>query len=800
MRLPKPSALAPALAGPTLIVVAVIVVLHDIVFGGRFSHLNPDVPSVFLLNHCFLGESLRSGQIPDWNPLTMTGAPFTGDPQAGWMYLAPMLLYTAFRCSVALRLFLILPPLVAGLGLYSFLRGERLSRVAATCGGLVLAMLIASTKVLVNLPFSDTLAWTPVILAAAAKAIRATTWAARLVWITVTAIAWGQLATAHLSHGLVIGTTTLVAYAIYVARAELRAGTTTGRQVAAIAALLVVAFPLVNLAHLLPIAAYVPRSSLGLGYDGMNAAAAALRGDVAPSLEIFRALDPPWPLRLATAPGMYLGAIPLALAFGGFWDARTRRLATTFAALALLFYALGLYPVAEALSPIIDPLPFADFYPHSPGRFLYGALFAIVVLCALGIDAWRMAPGTKRRWLMFLPGLVLWGLAPLVAGAFPSRLVIFAVGAVVGVVVLLAASRHASIALLLPVVLAVELVGSALIGQAHPIRFEEDGLETSGSAWLPMMPLPEPALDAGDYVRGGRLARAIKPAEPDEGRLVVMGEGLTTMFRPAVAGVEMGQGYNPVELRRYWSYHRSIVPGPIRFVPADPPASLGGIGYKLALSFPVIRYNLSIFPVEAPPPTTLALLQAGWVALPPALEPPEGVSEVARDARHVLYRADRVTPRAMFVAGWTRTSEAAALERITAPDFDPEREVVLEREPGIPLDAVGPPSTVTYEQLRPDRVSIDVATDNAGIVVVHNAWDVNWSATVDGEPAEVMAANYFLQGIPVGPGRHEIELEYEDPTVVPGLVVSAASLALLLGSALVARLRQRRRADRLKSR
>ena len=45
-------------------------------------------------------------------------------------------------CGTALRVFIVLQPLLAGVGLYWFLRTERLGRVAATAGGLSLSMLM----------------------------------------------------------------------------------------------------------------------------------------------------------------------------------------------------------------------------------------------------------------------------------------------------------------------------------------------------------------------------------------------------------------------------------------------------------------------------------------------------------------------------------------------------------------------------------------------------------------------------------------------------------------------------------
>src|SRR4051812_28480649 len=72
-----------AVAGPLLIVAAVLVVLHDVVFGGRISAQHVDPLAQFLPSHCFLGTSLGSGHPPLWNPGTLAGHPYAADPQSG---------------------------------------------------------------------------------------------------------------------------------------------------------------------------------------------------------------------------------------------------------------------------------------------------------------------------------------------------------------------------------------------------------------------------------------------------------------------------------------------------------------------------------------------------------------------------------------------------------------------------------------------------------------------------------------------------------------------------------------------
>ncbi len=130
---------------------------------------HPDVLSFWLPRFSFLGRSLGAGHIPLWNPYEMLGYRYAADPQSGWTYLGPMALFTAFSPGVAMRAFIALNPLLGGLSLYAFLRIERLPPIAATVGGLSLAMMMAGSELAVSLPFAGTLAWTPVVLLGACR-------------------------------------------------------------------------------------------------------------------------------------------------------------------------------------------------------------------------------------------------------------------------------------------------------------------------------------------------------------------------------------------------------------------------------------------------------------------------------------------------------------------------------------------------------------------------------------------------------------------------------------------------------
>src|SRR5439155_12031743 len=125
--------------------------------------------------YCFLGKTLSAGHIALWNPYTMGGAPFAADPVSGWMNLLAMLVFGTLSCSTAMRTFIVLQPIIAGLGMYWFLRGESSSRAVATTGGLILVSLVGSTFES-SLAFAGFAAWLPILLGAVSRCLRSATW------------------------------------------------------------------------------------------------------------------------------------------------------------------------------------------------------------------------------------------------------------------------------------------------------------------------------------------------------------------------------------------------------------------------------------------------------------------------------------------------------------------------------------------------------------------------------------------------------------------------------------------------
>src|SRR5215831_14122492 len=83
----------PVVGGPALIVACVLFAMRGFLFRGFLSGQHPDILAFWLPRYCYLGHALRAGHVPVWNPLQFAGVPFAADPQSGWLYAPPMLLF-----------------------------------------------------------------------------------------------------------------------------------------------------------------------------------------------------------------------------------------------------------------------------------------------------------------------------------------------------------------------------------------------------------------------------------------------------------------------------------------------------------------------------------------------------------------------------------------------------------------------------------------------------------------------------------------------------------------------------------
>jgi hypothetical protein len=770
-----------------LIAACVLFALREFLIGGELTNQHPDLLTFWLPRWSFLGRAIAAGRLPLWNPFEMAGYRFAADPQSGWLYLPPMVLFGSFSPGLALRLFIVFNPLLAGGATFAFLRSEGASRPAATVGGLVVAMPIATSAIAISLPFAGAIAWTTVLLLAVSGFRRAAAWSGRLGWLALAGAAWSQVAAAHLSHGLVIATAFAVTLAVAGAVADVRAGTVRGPIAAGRVALLLVVLPLATLPILVPHVDLLGASSLRGGYGALDDPGQTEVGDALGRVGLWAG----WLWGFAAAPGAYAGAVALATAAVAARSRRLRVPALAAGGLLVLVYVLtsSLLVTAEWWRALVIRIPFGDVYLHNPGRLRFVAVVAIPILAAAGVEGLLERPIPRRTALAWLAAVAAVAVAvPILLGGNAVRFLPVAAGLVLAAPLLyLSATRRRAWATggAVAVAVALELVASAVYSQTYEGGTIFTGLESGRHPILVPQVLRSPDLNEEGYLRVTRIVEHLRrepgryatwaPPEAyyEKGYLWMRSAADWPALAPSrgtLFGVADGLGYNPVQLPRYWRYLRAT--------------------NELA-----IFYNASV--LQAPAVRDVRLLGLRYLILPTGIEPPLPGRVAVRANRYVLWELFDAQPLATVTGDVVPVEDVTeALEAVTAPGFDPTRQVVVEGANTVE-DVAASAAIGAVEERSPTELVVRLPGPARGVLTIRNAYDLGWKATADGRPARTLPVDGFLQGVVLpDAGAREVVLTYHDDAVTTGLVLGAVVWSALLGAPLLALALERRRRPR----
>jgi len=134
-----------------------------------------------------------------------------------------------------------------------------------------------------------------------------------------------------------------------------------------------------------------------------------------------------------------------------------------------------------------------------------------------------------------------------------------------------------------------------------------------------------------------------------------------------------------------------------------------------------------------------------------------------------------------YVVGAARDAEGLrALGVLLDPSFDSAREVVLS------TSAANPPASEFHGasrilELVSDRVRIEAELSAPGYIVLVDAYDPGWKATLDGLPVPLLRANLAFRAVRASAGRHVVQFKYRPTWMVRGLGISlVTALALLV--------------------
>jgi hypothetical protein len=106
------------------------------------------------------------------------------------------------------------------------------------------------------------------------------------------------------------------------------------------------------------------------------------------------------------------------------------------------------------------------------------------------------------------------------------------------------------------------------------------------------------------------------------------------------------------------------------------------------------------------------------------------------------------------------------------------------------LPGVAPGRVLAIDR-RAETVRIEAEAAGPALLVVQDAFWPGWRAAIDGQPAEILAADHLVRAVRWPAGRHALELVYDPPEVRVGLALTGVGALLVLLLAVLAARRAR---------
>jgi len=827
----------------TVVVLSAVLMTLPLVWAGV--RLGQDSATQFYPWYHNLGERLRAGGVPEWNPHQFSGAPLAADPQSGWTYLPAMLAFTLlpFGAAVVAQIFGHL--LLANLGMWLLARRLGLGQVAALVAGLSFAGSGVLYGRIPSGPASyEVCAWLPWVLLGAELALRTRSWPVRVAAWGLTGLAVSQALAAWVGQ---VSYYALLLLAAWIAYRVLWGGTAddgghphagrwaailapvgsladkrphpptpshaqgaprliplvlTGRRggvvVATLGRLLIHGGAMLLIGLGLSAAGLLPRLEFNAVSNAAGGEYATASGGVIGGSSSGSVLD-----RLFQPTIYYPGAAVLALAVVGILLGRGR-FALPFWLLTALGAIVLTIPVVTPLHWLLYLLPrFRQLHEHWPERVILVAFPGLALMAGAGVqvlvDGARSAGNAVLRGAaVVLPGLILAAFA--VRGGGVSGIAIAGVIAVALVsLIVLFGDRRAEAnggspgaqprawlpvrwlpaGLVLVVAADLLLTNQALAGQGPFGGFHRRHLDAyyapSGAAAFLRDRYEQdgpfrfagydPAINVTE--NGQTVLYRYQFADPITRELAVNN-------RATLLGLEDVQGYNPIQVAAY----------------VDLVTSMNGARQEY--------HGADLLPVGLDSPL-LDLLGVRYLIVPSAgtdgatTIPPWPI--VYDDGSTRVVENPEALPRLWAVDGTMTVAAGGALPLLASGQVNPRTTAVFEEGtgPALPSPPVPPgagpaaaPILTLASSDDPDTVRFTSSAAADTVVVLSEVAYPAWTARVDGQPVELLTADHALHAVVVPAGDHEVVLRYDSPATRTGLVVTLATLLVVVMGWLVA--------------
>ena len=646
-------------------------------------------------------DQWKEGKIPLWNPYNFSGFPILSNIQVAALY--PLnIFFLIFPFIDAWTMLIVLQPVLAGLFMYWYLRSLALRSVAGLLGAIAWSFSGFNIAWLTWGTMGHVALWLPLALLAIDKR-----WYFILVFSLVSQFFAGH---AQISFYFIL---VIIAYAVMRKRVGLRF------------ILLLSLVALITAVQWIPFLDWVRQSSRVMGGAGWHK-----EGWFIPWVHLVQFVAPDFFGNPTTLNYWgqwnygefvgYVGVLPLVFTFGAILSARN--------IVRLFWIGMGAVAFLFALPTPISALPFILKVPIlsslQPTRLLFIVDFALAVLTAYGCHEF-LENTKRRRWIWSLCSLggifaILWIVSIFGSLQVSLRNLVFPTLLFLIAAALLIIYRRMHRVASLGNVLAWGFVGLVAVDL---LRF--------GWKFTPFTPR--------DYFFPETKVLSFLKQQPRPFRIMSVDKRILPPNTASYFGIESIEGYDPIISSRYEEFMAAIARG----VPdITPPFGFNRIVTLESLHVPL-----------------LPLLGARYVLSLTDL-PQQYLVKVFEEGETRVYEDSRAVPRAYIVErpiiSFGKEETMNTLYKLK--DF--RREAVVEGDVSILSVPMKGDESVFLTRYESNRLEIDTSLSVPRLLVVANAYDPGWRASIDGKTTSVYRTNYAFQGIVVPAGTHNIVFSY----------------------------------------
>ena len=726
------------------------------------------------------GEQWRAtGHLPLWNPMILGGLPYIAPVTHGDVLYPTSFLRYFLSADKVTNLGFVLHYILAALFTFLFLRRLHVSWVGATVGGL--AYQLSGIMISYARPGHDGKLFVSTMLPLACLALLAALRDRRAWGYPLLAVA---VALCLLSPHVQTTYYLLIAaglWALYLTFGEPTTEPLRPRltRLAIVLVAVIAGFGIAS-PQILPFLEYIPHSPRAVAYSGAfeNAASYGIPWDHVPGFLIAGFTGESWagtywgsnPIKLHSE---YLGLPVIALAILGLGFGRDRkRLIWWLGGIGVLFVLIALSNATPFYKLWWSVMPYVK-KTRAPGMVFFIVAFCTAIFGAFGAERLERREGAKhvRAWLITAGVVALLG----IVGAFghlaeslarPDALPIAqALGSSIRVSALVGAVALFAIAVLAFAYQRGNVPALALaLGLPLVVGFD---LWRDGQRFWAYSDPPNQSLYRPDAIVT-RLR-----AEPKPFRVFNLDIDLRNIPYPQNVlmghGIAQVLGYQGNELRYFDELigGRPGTEGQARFL-----VTSTRLWDLLAVRFVVIADTVRI----------------------PGYHRVLGPVETAAGGRAYLYQADTAPPYARVVPAAVKLEADSLLPPTLADPRMPGYDRIVLLGPAAPispapLKSLPVPSVSRARVTNWDAGKMTVALEppprDSSFVLIAENWYLDWRASIDGKPGQVLRGDHALLTIPVGPGAKRLELSYYSRSFATGKAIGLVTLLLVIAGFVV---------------